>query len=101
MKTIAFFPATWNLAETTRTIEVAKAGQDEFDISFASYGGQFEPLVEKEGFPLAKLEPRLTSEKIEHIYKVDQGEKMGTFFSLEETRQRVSHEVQFLQELRP
>ena len=101
MSTIAFFPATWNLAETTRTIEVAKACKDEFEISFGSYGGQFEQLVESEGFPLTRLEPRLTDDKIEHLYKVDQGEKLGQFFSLEETRHRVNQEMSFLRDLNP
>jgi hypothetical protein len=49
---LAFFPATWNLAETTRTIEVAKACRNRFDVCFASYGGQFEQLIEHEGFAL-------------------------------------------------
>jgi len=101
MRQLAFLPATWNLAETTRTIEVAKACREEFDIAFASYGGPFERLVEKERFPLTKLEPRLTPEDIDHMYKIDQGEERGAFFSLEETRQRVMNEIAFLTELRP
>ena len=101
MGTIAFFPATWNLAETTRTIEVAKACKSEFNVSFASYGGQFEELVEKEGFPLTKLEPRLTDDKIRHIYQVDQGEKIASFFSVEETRSRVEEETSFLRDACP
>ena len=101
MSRIAFFPATWNLAETTRTIEVAKACREEFDISFAGHGGQFEKLIEDEGFSLTRLEPRLTPEKIEYLYKVDQGDKFGSFFSLEETRERVRNEAAFLTDLRP
>jgi UDP:flavonoid glycosyltransferase YjiC (YdhE family) len=101
MSTLSFFPAAWNLAETTRTIEVAKACRGLFDISFASYGGQFEELIENEGFRLVRLEPRLTPEKIEHLYKVDQGERIGTFFSLEETQARADNEVTLMRELRP
>ena len=101
MRKIAFFPAAWNLAETTRTIEVAKACREEFDISFASHGGQFENLIEDEKFSLTRLEPRLTPEKIEYLYKVDQGDKFGGFFSLEETRERVRSEAAFLGDLRP
>lgn len=101
MRTIAFFPATWNLAETTRTIDIAKVCGKEFDISFASYGGQFEELIENEKFKLTKLEPRLTQEKIEYLYKVDQGDALGSFFSLQETRERVHNEVAFMKELRP
>ncbi|MFC1576951.1 nucleotide disphospho-sugar-binding domain-containing protein [Candidatus Omnitrophota bacterium] len=101
MNTIAFFPATWNLAETTRTIDVAKVCRQEFNIFFASYGGQFEKLIEDEGFTLTKLEPRLTQKKIDYLYKVDQGDVLGSFFSLQETRERVRNEVAFLTGLRP
>lgn len=101
MRTIAFLPAAYNLAETTRMIEVAKACRDEFDISFASHGGEFEKLIEDEGFSLTPLEPRLTPEKIEYLYKVDQGEKLGAFFTVEETRERVRNEVDFLTNLGP
>jgi len=101
MKAIAFFPATWNLAETTRTIEVAKACRGLFDISFAGYGGQFEELIQNEGFRLVRLEPRLTPEKIEYLYKVDQGARIGTFFSLEETRARIENEVTLMRKLQP
>ena len=101
MTAIAFLPATWNLAETTRTIEVAKACQGEFDIFFASYGGEFEKLVEDPGFPLTRLEPRLTPEKIKELYRVDQGDKLGPFFTVDETRQRVGNEVAFLTKHRP
>jgi len=101
MTSIAFFPATWNLAETTRTIEVAKACREEYDICFAGHGGQFEQLIEDEEFPLTRLEPRLTPEKIEYLYKVDQGDKLGAFFSLEETRERVRNEMTFLRDVGP
>ena len=101
MKTIVFLPATWNLAETTRTIQVAKACRQEFRVSFAGYGGPFERLIEEEGFPLTRLSPRLSKTKIEYMYKVDQGEAIGTFFSLEETRQRIENEIKYLKEVRP
>ena len=101
MKTIAMFPAAWNLAETTRTLEVAKACRNEFNIVFATHGGQFEELIEKDGFPLMRLEPRLSGEQIEYLYQVDQGEKIGSFFSAKETRIRVENEVAFLRNERP
>jgi hypothetical protein len=101
MHTIAFFPATYNLAETTRTIQVAKACREDFNVSFAGHGGQFEELVEREGFSLTRLSPRLSSAQIEHLYKVDQGEKLGAFFTVQETRDRVESELRFLETVRP
>lgn len=101
MHTITFFPATWNLAETTRTIQVAKACTEDFSISFASYGGQFEELIEKERFSLTHLSPRLSVAQTEHMYKVDQGERLGTFFTVQETRERVESELRFLETVWP
>lgn len=101
MQTIAFFPATWNLAETTRTIQVAKACREEFRVLFACYGGQFTSLIEDEQFPLTRLHPRLSKDKIAHMYKVDQGETIGTFFTLEETRKRIENEIRFLKDVQP
>jgi hypothetical protein len=77
---LLFTPCAFNLAETTRMLEIAKGvGHHEgaskvFDIQFMSDRGDFEHLIEEEGFPLKKMEPRLTPEKIEFIGKVDKGE---------------------------
>ena len=55
MKLIIFSPTACNLAETTRTLEIAKACRDVFEIVFVSYGGEFENLIEKEGFVIPHL----------------------------------------------
>jgi UDP:flavonoid glycosyltransferase YjiC (YdhE family) len=101
MRTLVFSPAAYNLAETTRTLEVAAACRDTFDIVFASYGGEFEKLIEEKGFRLRQLEPRLTPKKIGHLYRVDQGQALGYFFSVEEVRTQVESERALFQELRP
>ena len=49
-KTIVFSPAVYNLAETTRCIEIAKVCRKIFNIFFISYGGDFENLIEKENY---------------------------------------------------
>jgi hypothetical protein len=83
-KVLVFAPCAFNLAETTRMVEIAKgvANHPEasatFDIHFISDGGDFEHLIEKHGFILTRLEPRLTPEQIQHIAKVDRGEKIFT-----------------------
>ena len=101
MKSIIFSPMACNLAETTRTLEIAKACRDNFEIVFVSYGGEFENLIEKEGFVIRHLEPNLTPEKIEHLYKVDQGQKFGYFFSIREVEEQVKNEIALFQELKP
>lgn len=60
MKTIIFAAAGYNLAETTRMIEFAKACKEHFRIIFMSYGGRFKGMIKEEGFSLKKMEPRLT-----------------------------------------
>jgi hypothetical protein len=99
-KTLLFAPAAFDLAETTRMLEIAKgiarhdAASTVFASQFISYGGDFEHLIEEAGFPLQRLEPRLTSEKIEHIGKVDKAEKFAPAFSKEELIQRIEGETQ-------
>jgi UDP:flavonoid glycosyltransferase YjiC (YdhE family) len=106
-KTLVFAPCAFNLAETSRMLEIAKGlacdpvGSDAFDIQFISDGGDFESLIKKHGFALTLMEPRLTSEKIEHIAKVDRGEKFTPAFTDAEMIQRVENEVTFLKKLKP
>jgi UDP:flavonoid glycosyltransferase YjiC (YdhE family) len=106
-KAILFAPCAFNLAETSRMVEIAKAierhplANEAFDIHFISDGGDFETMIEKHGFALTRMEPRLTQEKIELIAKVDRGEKFTPAFSVAELIQRVNNEVAVLKELRP
>lgn len=106
-KILLFAPAAFNLAETTRMIEIAKgitrheAANKAFEIHFMSDGGELEHLIEEEGFPLKRMKPRLTPEKIEYIYKVDKGEKFAPAFTRREMIERVENEVEYLKELHP
>ncbi len=101
MKTIIFSPAVYNLAETTRMLEIAKACRDKFDIQFVSYGGQFEHLIGEQGFRVHDLAPRLTPEKIDYVYKVDQGRAFGYLFSVKEVEEQVSNEVALFEKVKP
>jgi hypothetical protein len=55
--------AEYNLAETPRMIEIARAARDHFNVLFPSYGGQFEEFLGRE--PVYPFGPvfRLTSER--------------------------------------
>jgi len=102
-----FAPCAYNLAETSRMLEIAKAirchpeGCRAFELAFISDGGDFEQLIEKHHFPLTRLEPRLTPEKIEFIAKVDRGEKFAPAFTDGELKARVDAECACLRKLRP
>jgi UDP-N-acetylglucosamine:LPS N-acetylglucosamine transferase len=58
-------------------------------------------MIEKHGFTLKRLEPRLTREKIEFIAKVDRGEKFAPAFTDAELIQRVDNETACLKQLQP
>jgi len=106
-KTLLFAPCAFNLAETSRMVEIAKGiarhltASQTFGIHFISDGGDFESLIEKRGFALTRMEPRLTPEKIELIAKVDRGEKFTPAFTDAEMIQRVENEVAVLKRLAP
>lgn len=104
---LLFAPAAFDLAETTRMLEIAKglihheAASKVFEIQFMSDGGDFEHLIEEEGFSLKKMEPRLSKEKIEYIGKVDKGEIFAPAFTRKETLVSIFNEMNYLQELKP
>ena len=103
MKTLIFAVAGYNLAETSRHIEIAKACRAHFDILFLSYGGQFERFIEAEGFTLHKMEPRLTKEKLNSLKAVLRGETLNTvgYFNAKELSVRVKNEVEFFRKKQP
>lgn len=106
-RTLLFAPCAFNLAETSRMVEIAKgierhlAASQAFNIHFISDGGDFEWLIEKHGFALTRMEPRLTKEKIELIAKVDRGEKFAPAFTDAELIQRIENELACLKQLKP
>ncbi len=103
MKTIIFAVAGYNLAETGRHIEIAKACRDNFNILFISYGGNFESLIEDEGFNLKRMKPRLTEKQLQHVRKALSGETLNTvgYFSAEEMTPRIENELQLFKEINP
>ena len=103
MKTIIFAVAGYNLAETGRHLEIARACKDLFKIVFMSYGGPYEHLIEEEGFTLKKMNPRLTDKQLKHIRRALSGETFNTvgYFTAREMRPRVENEIELFKELKP
>ena len=64
MKQLLFATAAYNLAETTRMLEISKACRGKFESSFLIFGGQFKHLIDDAGFPIHRLEPYLTPWRI-------------------------------------
>jgi UDP:flavonoid glycosyltransferase YjiC (YdhE family) len=98
---LLFGTVGWNIAETTRMIEVAKAARTHFEPHFASYGGSFEHLITEAGFPLHHLAPEETPEKIDYLWRVDRMETIGQPFTVEELRTRVANELALIDQLQP
>ena len=92
---------SWNIAETTRMIEVASIFKDDYECHFFSYGGQFNHLVEDEGYTLHHLTPIEDDEKIQHLWKVDRGEKFSQPWTLQELDQRIQSEISLIDEVKP
>lgn len=103
MKTIVFAVAGYNLAETGRHIEIARACRDLYNIIFISYGGNFEGLIEEEKFTLKKMAPRLTEKQLQHVRKALSGETLNTvgYFKAKEMAPRVENEIKFFEEIEP
>ena len=103
MKTLIFAVAGYNLAETGRMLEIAKACNDKFKIVFASYGGRYEHYIEEAGFELKKMEPRLTEEQLHHVRKALSGETINTvgYFTAKEMQPRIENELKLFKEIKP
>ena len=101
MKTILFNTVTFNLSETTHAINIARAISEDFHCHFASYGGEFEPLVGKEDFPHTRLEPHFTPQTVQRIYAFDQGRRIGEMHNVETVRKMVRAELQLLKSMQP
>jgi len=101
VKTLVFAPAAYNFAETIRLVEIARACRDKFRIIFTSYGGNFEWLVKDEGFHLIPMEPRLTPQKIDRLYRIMRWDLINYPFAVDHLTARVKGELQWLQALKP
>jgi UDP:flavonoid glycosyltransferase YjiC (YdhE family) len=93
VKRLLFAPETMNLAETTRTLRIAEACANRFEVVFSSYGGQFERLISRAGFHVVALRPQLTAWKVDHLNRVSKGEGLAQAFSECEIEQRIDGEL--------
>ncbi len=106
-KVLLFAPAAFSLAETSRMVEIAKGvardpvASQRFEIRFISEGGDFESLIEDNHFPLERVEPQLTPEKIAHVFAVNDEEKFAPAYSGAEMIEKVAGDLVVLDRLHP
>jgi UDP:flavonoid glycosyltransferase YjiC (YdhE family) len=101
MSTVLFAPETFNLAETTRAIEVARQLRDPHECVFAGYSERYAGLIEEAGFEYHPLFPMLTDAQADQLIRFDQGRSMNHPFTEELVRARVESELQLNALLRP
>jgi UDP:flavonoid glycosyltransferase YjiC (YdhE family) len=106
-KVLLFAPAAYSLAETSRMVEIAKGVARHpqacmaFEIRFVSEGGEFEEMIEKNGWPIERVEPRLTPEKIKHIMSVNDEEEYSPTYTGDEMIAKVAGDLKALEKLKP
>jgi len=99
--TLLFAPETFDLAETTRMIEVARACGERWQIEFMCYGGQYAPLIDEAGYTCHCLLPQLSPERIEELGRALRLERGGRMFTGPELIARVHSELRLYEAQRP
>ncbi|HTL69361.1 MAG TPA: nucleotide disphospho-sugar-binding domain-containing protein [Lacunisphaera sp.] len=89
------------MVEIANAIRAGERSDSAFAIRFISEGGAFERLITDAGFPVERLEPRITPAQIERVYKLDKGEAFGAAFSTAQCIEKIEGELAFIRSIRP
>ncbi|PEX80695.1 glycosyltransferase [Bacillus cereus] len=100
-KTILFAPETFNLAETTRSIEVAKECSEYFHCIFIGYSRKYAYLIENANFEFIHLEPVLSEDDITQLMKVDQMKGIKHPFTYKHLKKRIENEKRIINDYDP
>lgn len=76
MATVLFCPVTFNLAEVTRMIEVARALDRRHRVVFMGYEQDFAHLITDAGFDYRPCEPAMSAAEREQLLRFDQGKTL-------------------------
>lgn len=98
MATVLFCPITFNLAEVTRMIEVARALGPRHAAIFMGYESDFVPLITDAGFDYRHREPAFTPAQRQQALDFDQLRAVRSPFTLEVVRARVVTERELIRE---
>jgi len=89
---VVFCPVTFNLAETTRMIEVARALSPEHTAVFMGYEADYVPLITAAGFAYHGCEPAWSAAERDQAMRLDQGRALRSPFTTDLVRARVAAE---------
>lgn len=99
MAVILFAPVTFNLAETTRMIEVARALGPGHRAEFMGYEHDFVHLIREAGFAYRALQPAWSAAQRKQALDFDQGRAIRSPFTTELVAARVDAERRLIREL--
>ena len=92
MATVLFCPVTFNLAEVTRMIEVARALDPAHRAVFLGYEPDFAHLITDAGFDYRSTEPSMSAAQREQLMRFDQGKTLRSPLTDELVSARVDAE---------
>ncbi|MDQ7993528.1 MAG: nucleotide disphospho-sugar-binding domain-containing protein [Propionicimonas sp.] len=98
MATVLFCPVTFNLAETTRMIEVARALSPGHTAVFLGYEADYVPLITAAGFEYHGCEPAWSQAERDQALRLDQGKALRSPFTADLVRARVAAERRLIRE---
>lgn len=98
MRTLIFAPVTFNLAETTRMIVIARALGPGWRAMFQVFEDPYTHLVEEAGFEVRRLGPVLTPVEQAQALALDQGRSIRHPFSTRLVRARVAAERRLIRQ---
>ena len=102
VKRIAFFFYGYNLAETTRAIEVASALRKKgVETEFFSHGGPHSRRPDEAGFKNTLMLPEVTEKQHKRFMDLDQGRARGELYSPEEWVSFARSEIEILKKFKP
>ncbi|MFB9311087.1 UDP:flavonoid glycosyltransferase YjiC (YdhE family) [Agromyces hippuratus] len=99
MATVVFCPVTFNLAETTRMIQVAQALDPAHRVVFMGYETDFVDLIRDAGFDYRACEPAWTRAERDQAIAFDQGRSFRSPFTPALVGARVELERRLIREL--
>lgn len=95
-------PETFNLGETSRGVEVARALRDDgHEVRFMGYSHRYADYIRDAGFPLDLLTPELSEADADQLIRADQGKTLRHPFTTEVVRERVASELELIESWRP
>lgn len=97
--TVLFAPETFNLAEVTRGIEVARRMPAGVRCVFSGYSARYAEHITRAGFPFYPLRPTIDDRDADALLALDQGRGLRNPFTWKVLAERVASERQLIRQV--